>query len=222
LEFASYLVEKATLHRLRVAEVPTTLAKDGRGRPPHLRSWRDGWRHLRFLLMYSPKWLFLYPGIFISLFGLLTVGLVLPGPLRIGSVVFDIHTLLVGTAAILTGSTVLIFFLLAKQYATGAGLVPEEPVYRRYKAIFTIERAVMIGATLFAGGITGVVWAVWSWQAKSFGELDYAGMMRLLIPSIAALALGIQIFMASFLAGILDLPMRRRRNDSDEPNANDK
>ncbi len=217
MEFASEMVVKSTLSKLRMTEVPTTLAKDGRSRPPHLRSWRDGWRHLRFLLMYAPRWLFLYPGLFLLGFGLLAVGLVLPGPLKIGSVIFDVHTLLVGTTAILTGSTILIFFLLAKQYAIKAGLLPEGQNFRRYRRITTLERAVLFGILLFLGGAVGIGWAVWSWQAKSFGELDYATMMRLLIPSVTVLSLGVQIIMASFLSGILDLPVHyRQANRNDE------
>jgi glycosyltransferase involved in cell wall biosynthesis len=209
MEFASEMVVKSALGQLRITEVPVALGKDGRSRPPHLRSWRDGWRHLRFLLMYAPRWLFLFPGLFLIGLGVLAVGLVLPGPLKVGSVIFDIHTLLLGTTAILTGSTTVMFFLLAKQYAIAARLLPEGENFRRYRRVSTLERAVLLGAVLVLGGLVGVGWAVWRWHAKSFGDLDYASMMRLVIPSVTALALGIEVVLASFLAGILDIPMHR-------------
>ncbi|MGH7301839.1 MAG: glycosyltransferase family 2 protein [Candidatus Rokuibacteriota bacterium] len=209
MEFASEMVVKATLAQLRVTEVPTTLAKDGRSRPPHLRSWRDGWRHLRFLLMYAPRWLFLYPGLFMVAFGLFAEALVLPGPLQIGSVVFDVHTLLVGMASMLVGSEILIFFLLAKQHGINAGLLPEGDNYRRYRRLFTLERALLLGAGMTILGVAGVVTAVSLWGANAFGTLDYSHMMRLLIPSITLLALGIQVIMASFVSGLMDLPVNR-------------
>ena len=209
MEFASEMVVKATLAQMRVTEVPTTLAKDGRSRPPHLRSWRDGWRHLRFLLMYAPRWLFLYPGLVMVAFGLFAEALVLPGPLHVGSVVFDVHTLLVGMASVLVGSEILIFFLLAKQYGINAGLLPEGDNYRRYRRLFTLERAVLLGAAMTVLGVLGVVVAVWLWAANAFGNLDYSHIMRLLIPSVTLLALGIQVIMASFVSGLIDLPVNR-------------
>src|SRR5215470_5036183 len=211
MEFASEMVVKSRLAQLRITEVPTTLAKDGRSRPPHLRSWRDGWRHLRFLLMYAPRWLFLYPGLFLIGFGFLAVVLVLPGPLQIGSVVFDVHTLLVGTTALLVGAEVLIFFLLSKQYAINVGLLPEGENFRRYRNLVTLERAVLVGAVMTVLGVLGVGAAVWLWAQNALGALDYARVMRLLIPAVTVLALGIQIVMASFLSGILDLKVTNSR-----------
>lgn len=210
MEFASEMVVKATLARLRVAEVPTTLAKDGRTRPPHLRSWRDGWRHLRFLLMYAPRWLFLYPGLVLFGIGVVAMGMVLPGPLRVGDLVFDVHTLLIGMAAMLTGSQILIFFLLAKQYAINSGLLPEGKRFRLYRRVTTLERAVLVGGLLLLAGLLGVGWAFWAWQQTSFGELHYASMMRVLIPSVTAVGLGMQAMLASFLSGILDLEVECR------------
>lgn len=205
MEFASEMVVKATLYKIRMTEVPTTLAKDGRSKAPHLRSWRDGWRHLKFLLMYAPRWLFLYPGIFLVAIGLLAVGLVLPGPFELGSIIFDVHTLLLGTASILTGSAILIYFLIAKQYAVSAGLLPQGAIFFKYRQVIQLERAVLFGVLLFVVGLGGIGWALWDWNAKAFGDLDYTYMMRVLIPSVASLSLGIQIVMGSFLAGILDI-----------------
>jgi hypothetical protein len=159
--------------------------------------------------MYAPRWLFLYPGLFLVAFGLICITLVLPGPLRIGSVVFDVHTLLIGTTALLIGAEVLIFFLLAKQYAINAGLLQEGRNFRTYRNLVTLERAVMVGAGMAAVGLSGVGIAVWLWVQHALGQLDYSIMMRLLIPAVTLLALGIQVMMASFLSGILDLKVKK-------------
>jgi hypothetical protein len=205
MEFASEMVVKATLAKLQVGEVPTILSKDGRSRPPHLRSWRDGWRHLRFLLMYAPRWTFLYPGLSLTAFGLLIYILVLPGPLHIGSIIFDVHSLLIGSLAMLVGSEILIFFILAKQYAINHGLLPEGQRFRSFRENVTLERSVLFGAILSLLGFSGTVASLWTWAATSFGHLDYSHTMRLLIPSVTLLAGGIQIMLASFLSGIMDL-----------------
>jgi len=209
MEFASEMVVKATLEGLRIVEVPTTLSPDGRSRPPHLRTWHDGWRHLRFLLMYAPRWLFLYPGLTLIGFGLLACGLVMPGPLRIGSVVFDVHTLIIGMTAILVGTQILIFFLLAKQYAIDAGLLRLGPKFQAFRRLVTLERAVMVGGGLVGVGVVGVLGAVVVWSDESFGPLDYTRMMRLLIPAVTALAVGMQIVMGAFLSSILDLKVTK-------------
>lgn len=210
MEFASEMVVKATLAKLRITEVPTTLSPDGRNRPPHLRSWRDGWRHLRFLLMYSPRWLFLYPGLALIIFGLLANALVLPGPLKVGSVIFDVHTLIIAMGAILVGTQIVLFFLLATQYAVKAGLLPLEPRHSWFLQAMSLERAVILGLLLFVMGIVGVVGAVVYWESKSFGVLDYKEMMRLVVPSVTLLGLGVQFIMGGFLSSILDLGVRSR------------
>lgn len=210
MEFASEMIVKATYAELKIAEVPTTLSPDGRSRPPHLRSWRDGWRHLRFLLMFSPRWLFLVPGVALVAFGLATFALVLPGPLRIGSIVFDVHTLLIGTSALLVGTQIVILFLLAKQFATNAGLIPVGPNFAAYRRMVSLERGVVLGAVLTLLGVAGGVYAVTVWGAAGFGQLDYSRMMRLVVPAITLLALGVQVIMAAFLSSILDLNLRAR------------
>jgi glycosyltransferase involved in cell wall biosynthesis len=210
MEFASEMVVKATLANLHITEVPTTLSPDGRNRAPHLRSWRDGWRHLRFLLMYSPRWLFLYPGLALIALGLLANALVLPGPLHVGSVIFDVHTLIIAMSAILVGTQIVIFFLLAKQYATKAGLLPLSPRYGWFLRIMSLERAVILGSLLLVLGAAGIVGAVVLWENKSFGVLDYREMMRLVVPSVTLLGLGVQFIMGGFLSSILDLGVRSR------------
>ena len=209
MEFASEMVVRASLADLRIAEVPTTLSPDGRSRPPHLRSWRDGWRHLRFLLLYAPRSLFLFPGIAMVTFGLLICALVLPGPLKTGSVVFDVHTLIIGTSAIIVGTQVVICFLLAKQYATNVGLLPLGAKFTAYRKIAKLENALIFGGLLTAVGFVGVVAAVLDWGAQSFGALDYSRMMRLIIPSVTMLAVGVQIVMGAFLSSVLDLKVGR-------------
>ena len=205
MEFASEMVVKATLAELRLAEVPTTLSPDGRTRPPHLRSWHDGWRHLKLLLMYAPRWLFLFPSLFLVLSGLFVMGAVLPGPVSIGSVVFDVHTMLVAMAALLVGSQALVFFLIAKQFAINERLLPEGPNFRKFREMVSLERAVSVGATMFGLGALGVVAAFIVWASSAFGNLDYGTIMRVMIPSVSLLAIGIQFVFAGFLSGILDL-----------------
>lgn len=205
MEFASEMVVKATLQGLRIAEVPTKLAPDGRSRPPHLRSWRDGWRHLRFLLMYAPRWLFLYPGLALILCGLTVMAAVLPGPLQIGSVIFDVHTLLFGMAAILVGSQTALFFLLIKRFAANERLLPSGPGFHVYRRVASLERTVLAGAAFTLAGLIGSAWAVVRWGNADFGELAYDWMMRLVIPSVTLLGVGIQLILAGFFAGILDL-----------------
>ncbi len=209
MEFASEMVVKAHLKKLKVTEIPTTLSPDGRSRKPHLRSWSDGWRHLRFLLMYSPHWLFLYPGVFIFLFGLLCIGLVLPGQLSIGSVVFDIHTLVIGTAATVVGSELIIFFLLCKQYTYNRGLLPSGTQYETYRKLVNLERTVVVGVIGVLLGSGGVIYALVLWASSDFGELDYSTMMRIIVPSITALAIGTQVILAGFLSSILDLEVKQ-------------
>jgi glycosyltransferase involved in cell wall biosynthesis len=210
MEFASEMIVKSTYAELKIAEVPTTLSPDGRSRPPHLRSWRDGWRHLRFLLMFSPRWLFLFPGFGLFMFGLVTFIAVLPGPLQIGSVRFDVHTLLLSSSALLVGSQIVILFLLAKQFATNNGLIPVGENFLKYRRWMTLERGVVLGAVLTVLGLAGSVYAVIVWAGRGFGALDYSSMMRLVVPSITLLALGVQVIMLAFLSSILDLSLRSR------------
>ncbi len=222
MEFASEMVVKATLGGLRIAEVPTTLSPDGRSRRPHLRSWRDGWRHLRFLLMYAPRWLFLYPGLALAGFGAAIMAAVLPGPLRLGSVVFDVHTLLVAMAAILVGSQTVIFFLLAKRFAVNEGLLPDSRGFRLYQRLVSLERAVAAGLAMMLFGLGGIAWAVKLWGDAAFSDLDYTWMMRLVIPSVTVLALGVQSIFAGFLSSILDLKLRQRpAGAADDENENE-
>lgn len=208
MEFASEMVVKATLRKMRVVEVPTTLAKDGRSRPPHLRSWQDGWRHLRFLLLYSPRWLFLYPGALLMIAGL-AVGLWLgSGPRRFGTVVFDVHTLLYAAISIIIGFQAIVFATFTKVFAISEGLLPEDYRMDRVMRFVTLEVGLILGLFLVAVGLAGSVYTVWFWDEQAFGPLNPAHTLRFVIPSVTALTLGCQTLLSSFFLSILGL--RRR------------
>ncbi len=208
MEFASEMVVKATLHKMRIAEVPTTLSPDGRSRPPHLRSWRDGWRHLRFLLLYSPRWLFLYPGLLLMLAGFTFGGWLLQGPVVINKVGFDVQTLLYAAAAIIIGFQAVAFAILTKVFAINEGLLPEDERLNKSFRYVTLESGLIIGAGLFLVGLGGSIYAVVFWEQSSFGALDSSKTLRIIIPSVTALALGCQIILSSFFLSVLSLKRR--------------
>ncbi len=210
MEFASEMVVKATLLGLRVTEVPTTLSPAGRHRPPHLRSWRDGWRHLRFLLLFSPRWLFLYPGALLMLIGLATGAWILPGPRTIGGVSFDVHTLTYAAAAVLIGFQSIAFAVFSKVFAINEGLLPEDPRFHKLFTTITLEVGLLVGVGFVAAGLAASVWALSDWGAASFGELDPTQMLRVIIPATLALALGCQIILTSFFLSVLGLGRQRR------------
>ena len=208
MEFASEMVVKATLNRMRIAEVPTTLSPDGRSRPPHLRSWRDGWRHLRFLLLYSPRWLFLYPGVLLMLFGLFFGLMLLRGPVYVGKVAFDVQTLLYSAVAVVIGFQAVVFAVFTKTFAIMEGLLPEDPRLSRVMQYVTLEVGLIVGSLLIVMGLGSSIYAVSYWNAHSFGALEPRETLRLIIPSVTALTLGCQIVLSSFFMSILGL--RRR------------
>ena len=210
MELASEMVVKATLNGLRITEVPTTLSPDGRNRPPHLRSWRDGWRHLRFLLMYSPRWLFLYPGLFLFFTGLAILFWLLPGPRQLGSINLDIHTMLFGSATTILGVQSLSFALFAKLYGINAGFLPSSDWLVKLLTEFRLERALILGMALFVAGLGGSGCAFYFWGAGAFGELIPSSMMRLIIPSVTAMVIGTQIGLSAFMLSVLKIPVRQR------------
>jgi glycosyltransferase involved in cell wall biosynthesis len=208
MEFASEMVVKATLNSMRIAEVPTTLSPDGRTRAPHLRSWRDGWRHLRFLLLYSPRWLFLYPGGLLMLAGLIVMLWLVPGPKKIGTVTFDVHTLLFGAAAIIIGFQSILFAVFTKIFAISEGLLPEDDRLNRAFRYLTLEVGLIAGLLLIIAGLSGTVYAYWYWDQLSFGNLDPTQTMRVVIPAVTCLAVGCQTLFSSFFLSILGLKRR--------------
>jgi glycosyltransferase involved in cell wall biosynthesis len=208
MEFASEMIVKATLQRIRIAEVRTTLSPDGRSRAPHLRSWRDGWRHLRFLFLYSPRWLFLYPGGLLMLLGLSTMLWLVPGPRVISGVTFDVHTLLYAAAAIVIGFQSLLFAVFTKVFAITEGLLPTDERLDRVFRYVTLEVGLVVAIILILAGLAGSAYAYWFWDQLSFGNLDPVHTMRIVIPAVTSLTLGCQTLFSSFFLSLLG--MRRR------------
>ncbi|GMM94961.1 glycosyltransferase family 2 protein [uncultured Microbacterium sp.] len=214
MEFASEMVVKASLARYRIEEVPTTLKKDGRSRPPHLRSWHDGWRHLRFLLIFAPRWLFVYPGLFAFFVGAIAVGVLSFGGVQIGAVGFDVTTMVYASALCVTGYQSLLFFWLTKLYATQEGFLPASPRYRSIVARWSAERGLLIGLGLFVVGVGIGVVQVLRWGSLDFGPQDATEVVRIAIPSALGIMLGFQTVMMSFFSGVLSTPRREVRPDA--------
>jgi len=205
MEFASELVVKAALAGYRIAEVPTTLAHDGRGRSSHLRSWRDGWRHLRFLLLFSPRWLFLYPGMALLALGAVLLTVLYFSPVRIGRAGLDIHSMLYASAAVLLGLQLCLFALFARVSAQNAGLLPQNPTVQSLVAMVTLERGLLAG---LGAAMVGFIWsaaAFWEWKEAGFGALDPSHMMRTTIPACTLMVGGMEVAVASFLLSVLRL-----------------
>ena len=208
MEFASEMVVKATLHQQRITEVPTTLSPDGRSRPPHLRSWRDGWRHLRFLMLYSPRWLFLYPGALLMLFGMLMGLWLLPGPQLIDGISLDVHTLLYAALAVIVGYQAVVFAMLTKIFAISEGLLPEDPRLRKWFGTINLEKGLIAGASLLLIGIVGSVIAFSTWGERSFGLLNPSETLRTVIPAITSITLGFQTILSSLFLSVLGMKRR--------------
>jgi hypothetical protein len=209
MEFASEMVVKATLAGQRVTEVPTTLAKDGRSRPPHLRSWRDGWRHLRFLLLFSPRWLFFLPGLALLVAGLAIGGVVAPHPFSIGAVTFDVDTLVAASAMVVIGFQSVLFWLFTQVYAGSEGFLPEEPAVQRLLGRLSLERGLLAGAAIGAAGLAGLIVSLLYWNGVKFGQLNYEHSLRLMIPSVTALIVSCQVILGTFFLSILGIKHAR-------------
>lgn len=206
MEFASEMVVRSTLAGLRITEVPTTLSRDGRSRPPHLRSWRDGWRHLRFLLLFSPRWLFFYPGVALLLLGCLT-GLVLAiGPVTLGSVTFDVSTMTVAAGSAIVGYQSMWFAVLSKSFAIREGLLPEDERMVRFARRLPLERALALALAAVFVGLVGLVVASVRWD---FSPQDARQSLRLVVPSTLVTVLGVQTALSSLLLSVLQLPSAR-------------
>ncbi len=203
MEFASEMVVKAALEGLAISEVPTTLAPAMRSRKPHLRPWRDGWRHLRLLLLFSPRWLFFYPGLALMALGLAMMIALLPGELRAFGVGFDVHTLVYASALIVVGYQAVLFAVFARIYAMHSGFLPARPLIRRTAERLSLETGALIGAGLIAAGVAMSLIALFIWGHKGFHALDYRQTLRLVIPASTLLILGVQTILASFFLSIL-------------------
>jgi glycosyltransferase involved in cell wall biosynthesis len=208
MEFATEMIIKASLHRANLAEVPITLHPDGRrDRAPHLRTFRDGWRTIRLFFTCSPRWLFLVPGIVLILLGMTGYAIAMPG-VTLGGVTFDAHTLLFASLAILCGYQSILFAILTKTFAISEGLLPEDPRINRFFEFINLEKGLMISSMTFLVGLGLLIIAINQWRLTSFGQLDYAQTMRLVVPGATLTALGFQTILSSFFISILG--MRRR------------
>lgn len=207
MEFASEMVVRASLAGLRIVEVPTTLKKDGRSRLPHLRTWRDGWRHLRFLLLHSPRWTFAYPGIGLVAAGALGATVLAEGPLHITEKIsLDVHTFLVACIAMVLGTQSLTFGLIARRYAERKGLLPPSRRFGRLLDSISLELLLRIAVALFLAGTAGMAWSVYVWSQTGFGPLIHNELLRLMIISTCGIAAAVQLGFSAFFLGVIDLP----------------
>ena len=208
MEFASEMIVKSSLLGQKITEVPTTLSPDGRSRAPHLRTWRDGWRHLRFLLLYSPRWLFLYPGLAATLVGFLVTIWLLPAKRAIGSVHFDVDTLTCAIGLMLIGVHISVFAVSAKVFGMREGFLPDDPKFQRLFLYFQLESGLLLGIFFLLAGFIAMAYAVVVWRQASFGPLLPTHMLRLVLPAAASLMLGVEIVFSSFFLSLLGMRNR--------------
>jgi glycosyltransferase involved in cell wall biosynthesis len=208
MEFASEMVVKATLAGQTISEVPTTLRPDGRTRAPHLRTWHDGWRHLRFLLLYSPRWLFLVPGLVVFLAGMLGTAVLTTGDVTIGSVRFSAATLVYCAAFAVVGFQAVTFALFTKIYAVARGFLPPDDRIDRFGARFRLERGLYLGAFVFFAGLVGAAISLWRWRDEGFGDLETTRQLRVVVPAALGLMLGSSLVLSSFFLSILGMDKR--------------
>ena len=205
MEFALEMVIKSTLLGLSITEVPITLFRDGRSHPPHLRTWRDGWRSLRFMLLFSPRWLFLWPGLILLALGLAGCIALAGSAVTVGRVVFDANTLLVSAMMLIVGFQVTFFALAIRSYCFSTGLLPASKSLSRILRLFTLERGIVMGALSIVAGAAFLIAAVLKWKHAGFGQLSYPESLRLVIPAITLTTLGVQVVFSSFFLSILTL-----------------
>ncbi len=219
MEFASEIVVKAALAGLSTTEVPTTLKPDGRSRPPHLRSFRDGWRHLRFLLLFSPRWLFLYPGLALLTVGLVVGAILLRGPVHVGPVEFDIHTFLVAAMCIIVGLQSIAFAVIGRRFASRYGFIPRSPTYDAILEALTLERVLVGAIALMLLGFGALFWGLSQWAARDFGPLNPDTTLRIMILATTSLVAGFQTMMSAFMSSMISIPLDERRLVHPDQNA---
>ena len=208
MEFASEMVVKASLLKQNIVEVPTTLQKDGRSRPPHLKTWRDGWRHLRFLLMYSPRWLFLFPGLALMIGGFALMAWLLPAERPLGDINLGVDTLAYAAAAVLLGFQLVFFGVAAKVFAITEGLLPEDESFQRWFRFVNLETGLIAGVLLVLIGLGIAISSVSAWAHTGYGPLPPVQMMRHTLPAMMCLMLGTEVCFASFFLSLLGLKRR--------------
>ncbi len=209
MEFASEMVIKASINNLKVCEVPTTLSPDGRDRPPHLRSWRDGWRHLRFLLSYSPNWLFLYPGYFFMLVGLIFSIWIALMPVQINQMILDIHSLLLFNMIFLVGFNMVLFSIKTRFYAYRVGLMPSDEYQQKWMEKFSLEKWLLVGFLIILAGFAVALSVYIEWSGNNFNYLDTRQTMRQFIPAVFFIIMGAQIVFSSFFISIMDVKTQK-------------
>ena len=211
MEFASEMVIKATLKRLKITEVPITLHKDGRSRPPHLKPWRDSWRHLRFMLLYSPRWLFLVPGLLLFVLGIAVSAALSYKTFHLGAVMFNVGTLAVACMTVIIGFQLVAFAFYTKVFAIAEGLLPDDPKLTRVFKVFTLEKGILLGLAILLAGIILLVHALWVWRQTGYGNLSPEDNLRRLIPAVTLVVIGVQTIFSSFFMSVLGLKTVSRR-----------
>ena len=205
MEFASEMVVRASLAGADIREVPTTLSPDGRDRPPHLRTWHDGWRHLRLLLLFSPLWLFVVPGLILLTGGLISTAMLVVDPVSIGTVTFDVSALVYAAAVTVVGFQALTFGLFAKIYAVAKGFLPAIDRIDRLGGKFKLERGLLLGSVVLIVGIVGAAISLWRWRTEGWGDLDAGEQLRVVVPAALGLILGSSTVLASFFLSIVGM-----------------
>lgn len=217
MEFASEMVIKFTLKGLKISEVPITLFKDGRSRLPHLKPWRDGWRHLHFMLLFSPRWLFLVPGLLLSVLGVIVAAMLARNDIKLGRIVLNVGALLVACMTVIVGFQLVAFAFFTKVFVLAEGLLPEDPKLTRAFKIFTLEKGLLLGLLVLLGGTMLLAHSIWIWQQANFGTLPFTEEnMRRLIPAATLVVLGIQTIFSNFFMSTLSLKTTMRRPPSQE------
>jgi glycosyltransferase involved in cell wall biosynthesis len=211
MEFASEMVIKSTFKQLKIAEVPVTLRPDGRSRPPHLKPWRDGWRHLRFMLLFSPRWLFFAPGILLTLLGIILAGALSIQNIAIGGINLNVGTLMMACMAVVVGFQLVVFAFFTKVFAIAEGLLPDDPKFSRVFKFFNLEKGILSGLAVLLAGILLFLRAVWIWRQHNYGDLDYEQNLRRLIPAATLIVLGVQTVFSSFFMSALGLKTAKRK-----------
>jgi len=212
MEFASEMAIKGTLKKLKISEVPITLHKDGRSRPPHLKPWRDGWRHLRFMLIYSPRWLFLVPGIFLTALGIIFSAALAVQDIQLGGIQLNVGTLMMACMSVVVGFQLVAFAFFTKVFAIAEGLLPEDPKLSRVFKTFTLEKGIVAGLLILLAGFVMFARALWLWQQANFGLLPSTEEnLRRLIPAATLILLGIQSVFSSFFMSVLGLKTVKRQ-----------
>jgi hypothetical protein len=212
MEFASEMVVKGCMHKQRISEVPIILHPDGRDRPPHLRSFRDGWRHLRFLLILCPRWLYLIPSALLMVAGTLLMVWLTPGPKRVDGVVFDLHTMLFGSLLLILGSQTAWLGAFAAIHGWISGLLPPDSFSDQVFRVFNLERGIVVGVIVLLVGFTMNAWLVNRWVSIGFGPLDLGHTLRVALWGFTGMILGVQAIYGSFFLSMLGMWHEARKS----------